>query len=92
MQITITWTMLIFSAIAFLLARYIYFSFLKWYEGSPYPWNPFVRLSESDSEWRIGYERGFREAKAIHKQKKLKKKYESYEQLHKNYIRDNPET
>ncbi len=94
MQITISWTILIVALSAYLLCRYLFFSYMKWYRGFPDAFDPFVSISESSADlaWREGYHQGKLEGKAKIKLKRLiKKRSKISGQLQGNHFKDIPE-
>jgi hypothetical protein len=60
MEITITWTKIIVVTLTYFSARYIYYSFLKWYSGSYAPFDPteFHETSSYSEGWKMGHLHG----------------------------------
>ncbi|WP_428330359.1 hypothetical protein [Mucilaginibacter sp.] len=60
MEITITWTKIIVLTISYFSGRYLYFSFLKYYTGCPFPFDPteFYETSSYEKGWNMGYIHG----------------------------------
>jgi hypothetical protein len=82
MEITITWTKIIFLVAGYFSGRYVYYSYLKWVTGCSDPFDPTThyRTSSYTRGWNMGY---------IHGSHKLKTKYEKgrsqYNQLREKY-------